>query len=53
MPDWEPPYLALHRSGELAERARLAAELLRGRCRVCPRLCKVERLKDEAGLCLA
>ncbi|HMA27137.1 MAG TPA: radical SAM protein [Solirubrobacterales bacterium] len=51
MPDWEPPYLALYRSGELAERARLAMELLRERCRVCPRFCKVERLEDEAGLC--
>ena len=47
----EPPYLALHRSGELAERGTRAAELLRGRCRVCPRLCKVDRLSDEAGLC--
>jgi putative pyruvate formate lyase activating enzyme len=51
MPSWEPPYLTLYRSGELAERAKLAADLLRGRCRVCPRLCKVDRLQDEAGLC--
>jgi putative pyruvate formate lyase activating enzyme len=51
MAGWAPPYLALHRSGELSERAALAAELLRGRCRVCPRLCKVDRLEDEAGLC--
>src|SRR5215217_2707457 len=51
MPSWEPPYLSLYRSGELAERATLAEELLRGRCRVCPRLCKVDRLEDEAGLC--
>ncbi len=51
MPDWEPPYLALYRSGELAARANLGTELLRGRCRVCPRLCKVDRLEDEAGLC--
>ncbi len=51
MSSWEPPYLALHRSGELAQRARLARELLAKRCRVCPRLCKVDRLADEAGLC--
>src|SRR5919108_1575027 len=51
MPAWEPPYRALHRSGELAARAELAKDLLRGRCRVCPRLCKVERLEDEAGMC--
>jgi putative pyruvate formate lyase activating enzyme len=48
---WKPPYLALHRSGELSERAALASHLLLGRCRVCPRLCKVDRLEDEAGLC--
>jgi putative pyruvate formate lyase activating enzyme len=51
MSDWEPPYLTLYRRGELADRAALARELLGERCRVCPRLCKVDRLKDEAGLC--
>jgi putative pyruvate formate lyase activating enzyme len=51
MPSWEPPYLTLYRSGELAERSKHAADLLRGPCRVCPRLCKVDRLQDEAGLC--
>jgi putative pyruvate formate lyase activating enzyme len=48
----EPAYLALHRSGELRERAQAALELLRGpSCTVCPRLCKVDRLTDERGLC--
>jgi putative pyruvate formate lyase activating enzyme len=48
----EPSYLRLHRSGELQERARQALELLRGpSCTVCPRLCKVDRLADERGLC--
>jgi len=48
----EPSYLRLHRSGELRERARQALELLRGpSCTVCPRLCKVDRLSDEHGLC--
>jgi len=49
--EWSPPYLALHASGELAERARRALALLEGRCLVCPRLCKVDRLADGAGLC--
>jgi putative pyruvate formate lyase activating enzyme len=48
---WEPPYVALHRSGELADRVARGKELLAGRCRVCPRFCKVDRLVDEAGLC--
>jgi putative pyruvate formate lyase activating enzyme len=51
MTDREPTYLALHRSGELRERARRALALLDGRCLVCPRLCKVDRLADELGLC--
>ena len=46
-----PSYLALHRSGELMERAQRALGLLRAPCRVCPRLCSVERLADERGLC--
>jgi putative pyruvate formate lyase activating enzyme len=49
--EWSPPYLALHASGELAERARRALALLEGRCLACPRLCKVNRLADQAGLC--
>jgi putative pyruvate formate lyase activating enzyme len=51
MSSWEPPYLVLHRSGELIERAERARELLADRCRVCPRLCKVDRLSDQPGLC--
>jgi uncharacterized Fe-S radical SAM superfamily protein PflX/intein/homing endonuclease len=49
--DWSPPYLALHASGELEERARRALDLLGERCLVCPRLCKVDRRADQAGLC--
>src|ERR671923_620511 len=45
------PYLALHGSGELRERAGRAVGLLAGRCVVCPRLCKVDRLADRPGLC--
>ena len=52
MSAFEPAYLALHRSGELAERARRALALLGPeRCVVCPRACKVDRLTDRPGLC--
>jgi putative pyruvate formate lyase activating enzyme len=51
MPDWQPSYLALHSSGELRDRAERALALLEDRCRICPRLCKVDRLRDQAGLC--
>jgi putative pyruvate formate lyase activating enzyme len=51
MRDDEPSYLALHASGELHDRARRGLALLEDRCRVCPRLCKVDRLSDQAGLC--
>jgi putative pyruvate formate lyase activating enzyme len=46
-----PSYLALYRSGELAERAARALERLAAPCRVCPRECSVDRLADEPGLC--
>jgi putative pyruvate formate lyase activating enzyme len=47
----EPPYVELHRCGELARRAGEAMELLGRPCRVCPRECSVDRLADERGLC--
>jgi putative pyruvate formate lyase activating enzyme len=47
----EPPYLGLHRRGELERRAGVALELLRRPCRVCPRECSVDRIADERGLC--
>ena len=46
-----PSYAALAASGELARRATDAVELLGERCRVCPRLCRVDRRRDERGLC--
>jgi putative pyruvate formate lyase activating enzyme len=49
-PGWEPAYLALYRSGELAERVRRALASL-GRCRVCPRDCDVDRLGDKYAFC--
>jgi putative pyruvate formate lyase activating enzyme len=48
---WEPPYLALARSGELERRTAEALELLGERCTVCPRGCKVDRRADIPGLC--
>jgi putative pyruvate formate lyase activating enzyme len=47
----EPSSLALERSGALAQRIREALGLLGAPCRVCPRLCTVDRLADERGLC--
>ena len=46
-----PSYVALARSGELDRRAEEAHELLGERCVVCPRRCKVDRRRDEKGLC--
>lgn len=43
-------YLALHQSGELTGRIDAALALL-GECRLCPRDCGVNRLKDERGFC--
>jgi putative pyruvate formate lyase activating enzyme len=49
--DETPSYLRLG-TDELEARARQALALLgTERCRVCPRLCKVDRLADHKGLC--
>jgi uncharacterized Fe-S radical SAM superfamily protein PflX len=49
--DPSPSYLRLG-ADELAARAWQALALLgEERCRVCPRLCKVDRLADQKGLC--
>jgi len=46
-----PAYLGLGAQG-VADRAEAAVRLLGpGRCTVCPRLCKVNRLADQHGLC--
>jgi putative pyruvate formate lyase activating enzyme len=46
-----PAYLGLG-AGEVAARAETALRLLGpDRCGVCPRLCKVDRLEDQRGLC--
>ncbi|MGD0273932.1 MAG: radical SAM protein [Gaiellaceae bacterium] len=46
----EPAYLALT-PDELSHRAEQGLELLNSPCRVCPRQCKVDRLKNQPGLC--
>lgn len=48
--DFEPAYLRLERSGELARRARELFSIYRA-CRLCPRQCGVNRLKGEKGVC--
>jgi len=48
--DFEPAYLALHRSGELRRRAQQAVQSLAD-CRVCPRNCGVNRLADRTAAC--
>jgi putative pyruvate formate lyase activating enzyme len=51
-PDFEPPYLALHRSGELQQRGQ-ELWLLMQSCELCPRQCRVNKLKGERGFCEA
>ncbi len=48
--DFEPAYLALHRSGELKRRTEAAVKELSD-CKVCPRDCGVDRLADEKAAC--
>lgn len=45
-----PAYLQLYKSGELFTRIEKGKALLQG-CRICPRRCKVNRLKDKHGVC--
>lgn len=45
-----PTYRILARTGELARRAAAAVETLAA-CRVCPRGCGVNRLRDQIGVC--
>jgi len=45
-----PSYIALFEKGELGQRVRLLQEFLK-ECRLCPRECRVNRLKGEIGYC--
>jgi putative pyruvate formate lyase activating enzyme len=47
---FRPAYLDLFESGELALRVDRAVKSL-ARCRVCPRLCDVDRLQDKFAVC--
>ncbi len=47
---FEPGYIALYQSGELARRAEALAFHLAS-CDICPRECGVNRLKGERGFC--
>jgi len=50
MSDYEPAYIALYHSGELARRVeRLEARLVE--CDICPRECRAKRLKGKVGHC--
>jgi putative pyruvate formate lyase activating enzyme len=49
-PDFEPPYLKLHRSGELKRRGEELWQLMES-CSLCPRQCGAARLDGEAGFC--
>lgn len=48
--DFEPAYLALHRSGELQRRIAASQAWLSG-CRACPRGCGANRLSGQTGFC--
>ena len=48
--DHQPAYLKLWREGKLAARVEQARRQL-ARCRVCPRHCDVNRLRNETALC--
>jgi putative pyruvate formate lyase activating enzyme len=47
---WEPAYLKLHRTGELAARAEKLWAIME-RCQLCPRKCGVNRLEGTSGFC--
>jgi putative pyruvate formate lyase activating enzyme len=48
--DFEPAYLRLERSGELARRVSELYSIYRS-CRLCPRQCGVDRTSGEKGVC--
>ncbi len=50
MEDFKPGYLKLYQSKELFKRIEVLNQALSS-CELCPRRCKVNRLKDEKGIC--
>jgi len=51
-PLFEPSYLELHRTGELQTRGEALWRIMES-CRLCPRMCGVNKLKGEKGFCQA
>ncbi len=49
-PDFEPPYVGLHRSGELKKRGEELWALMQTCC-LCPRQCGINRLSGDRGFC--
>ncbi len=52
VPEFEPAYLELHRTGELEERAEELWAIM-GSCQLCPRRCGADRLGGVSGFCRA
>ena len=50
MEHYYPSYLNLYQSGNLKKRAGQLEEILKN-CKLCPRKCKVNRIKNERGFC--
>lgn len=50
MEDFQPGYLKLYQTKELFKRIEILNQALLS-CQLCPRRCKVNRLKDEKGIC--
>jgi putative pyruvate formate lyase activating enzyme len=48
--NFEPAYIKTHKRGLLSEKVKKALQMLED-CSVCPRNCKVNRTKGEAGIC--
>ncbi len=51
-PDFEPPYLKLHMSGELKKRGQELWSIMES-CALCPRECGADRLDGDEGFCQA
>ncbi|MEB2307751.1 MAG: radical SAM protein [Candidatus Brocadiaceae bacterium] len=47
---FQPRYISLYRTGSLDERIEEARKLLHD-CQICPRRCRVNRYKNELGVC--
>ena len=48
--NFEPAYIRIHKQGLLQEKVEKALQMLED-CSICPRNCKVNRIKGEKGIC--